>query len=266
MSSPLKLTGVVLRTVDCGESDRMVTLLTAERGVMTTFARAARASRRRFGGALEPFTLVTAEARERGPERTATLESVSVVRGLGGIRGDLARIACASYACELARALVRDAEPHPELLALLVDYLTLLDAGPAHPSTLRAFELGALGATGLQPRLGDCARCGRTPGVQGVRGAPEGGAGRLRLDPAAGGVLCESCALTASPRAPALAPATLVELVRLQQGGLAAAEAGPLSAAAGAEARDALTAFVEHQLGRKLASRRFLDEVAPLLR
>jgi DNA repair protein RecO (recombination protein O) len=47
VAEPLKLTGVVLRTVDYGEADRVVTLLTAERGKVSAFARAARASRRR---------------------------------------------------------------------------------------------------------------------------------------------------------------------------------------------------------------------------
>ncbi|HEX7488511.1 MAG TPA: DNA repair protein RecO, partial [Anaeromyxobacteraceae bacterium] len=80
MADRLKLTGVVLRTVDYGESDRVVTLLTAERGKVSAFARAARASRRRFGGALEHFTLVHAEARERRGAGLLSLESVTVER------------------------------------------------------------------------------------------------------------------------------------------------------------------------------------------
>src|SRR5919204_373892 len=92
-----KLTAIVLRTVDYGEADRVVTLLSRERGKVSAFARAARASRRRFGGALEPFTLVHAEAKERRGAELFTLESVAVERAFGGIRGDLARIACASY-------------------------------------------------------------------------------------------------------------------------------------------------------------------------
>jgi hypothetical protein len=38
-----------------------------------------------------------------------------------------------------------------------------------------------------------------------------------------------------------------------------------MSLRVGREARDALGAFVEHHLGHRLASRRFLDEVGPLL-
>ncbi|HSD18614.1 MAG TPA: DNA repair protein RecO [Anaeromyxobacter sp.] len=254
MTDRLKLTALVLRAVDYGESDRVVTLLTRERGKVSAFARGARASRRRFGGALEPFTLVAAEARERGGSDMLGLDSVSVLRAHGAIRGDLARIACAGYAVELARELVRDHEPHAELLALLVDYLGALDAGPARPAALRAFELGALRAAGLMPRLDACASCGK----------PLEAEGRVRFDPGQGGTLCARCAPAAAPGAPWVSASAAGVLARLQAEGLAGADA-PMSPAIGREARDALSAFIEHHLGRRLAARRFLEEVGPLL-
>jgi len=249
-----KLTAIVLRTVDYGESDRVVTLLSRERGKVSAFARGARASRKRFGGALEPFTLLTAEVRIRGASDLLGLDTTQVVRGHGGIRGDLARIACAAYAAELARELVRDHEPHDELFELLAGYLDLLDRLPARPAALRAFELGALGATGLAPRLDACARCG----------APLEGARPLRFDPGQGGVLCERCAHTGAA-APLLSRAAVASLARLQAASLAAAGAEPLDPPLGRELRDALGAFIGHHLGRTLAARRFLDEVGPVL-
>jgi DNA repair protein RecO (recombination protein O) len=263
----VKLTGVVLRTVDYGDADRVISLLTEERGKVSAFARGARVSRRRFGGALEPFTLLTVEARERRGSDLLTLESVSVLSGFGGIRGDLARIACAGYACELARDLVRDAEPHPELLALLVAYLGRLHAAAARPGALRAYELAALQAAGLMPRLSGCVRCGTRleSGLGG--GAPPGGAARVTItfDPAEGGVLCEGCTGRGPSAALRLSAGALGALGRLQAGGLPASDAEAISPALGAELKDALSRFIEHHLGHRLASRKFLDEVGPLL-
>jgi DNA repair protein RecO (recombination protein O) len=252
----LKLSAVVLRVVDYGESDRVVTLFTREQGKLSAFARGARASRRRFGGALEPFTHLVAEARSRSGSDLLGLESVAVERGFGGIRTDLARIACAGYAVELTREVLRDREPHEELFDLLVAYLGLLDGGPAHPTALRAFELGALRAVGFMPRLDACARCGGplTPGPRG-----------FRFDPGQGGLLCGACAPAASPGSPAVAPETAAALLRLQEGGLEAAESRPFTPAEGREAREALGAFVAHLVGHVLAARRFLDEVGPML-
>jgi DNA repair protein RecO (recombination protein O) len=255
VGQPVKLTALVLRAVDYGESDRVVTLLSRERGKLTAFARGARASRRRFGGALEPFTLVAAELRERAGSDLLGLDSVTPLRAHGGIRGELARIACAGYAAELARELVRDHEPHEELFDLLLAALGALDRGPARPALLRAFELGALRAAGLAPRLDACARCG----------GPLPAAGGARFDPGHGGALCEGCAPLAAPGAPSLTAGALAALGRLADGGLAAADAEPLAPAAGRELREALTRFVEHHLGRRLAARRFLDELGPML-
>ncbi len=255
MTARAKLTGIVLRAVDTGEADRVVTLLTRERGKVAAYARGARASRRRFGGSLEPFTLVHAEVRERSASDLLGLDSVSPVAAFGGIRGDLARIACAGYAAELARELVRDHEPHEDLFDLLAAYLAVLDAGPARPAALRAFELGALRAAGLSPRLDACARCGGALAVD--RAA--------RLDPGQGGLLCAACGPLAAPGAVSVSPETASALLRLAEGGLRAAAEEPLAPPAGREARDALTAFIEHHLGRKLQARRFLEEVGGVL-
>jgi len=250
-----KLTAIVLRAVDYGESDRVVTLFTRERGKVSAFARGARSSRRRFGGGLEPFTLLSAEVRERPGSDLLGLDSIAVQRAFGAIRGDLARIACAGYAVELARELVRDHERHDDLYELLASYLGALDAGPALPGGLRAFELGALAAAGLAPRLDACARCG---------GPIDPGAASVRFDPGQGGVLCRSCAQLAGPGWIDLSAEAHRALDRLARGGLAAG-AQPIAPAAGREARDALTRFVEHHLGRTLHARKFLDEVGPTL-
>lgn len=247
-----KLLAVVLKTTDYGESDRVVALFSEEHGRLSAFARGARASRRRFGGALEPFTLVSAELRERPGAELWGLESVSVRQGFGAIRGDLSRIACASYACDLSRALVRDHEPHPELFADLVSLLSRLDGAPARAETLRAFELMALRDVGLSPRLDACARCGEP-----LPAPPEG----LAFSPE-GGLVCGRCT-PGLPRAVRCSAAAVEALARLAGEGLAA---GPLAAAVGAEVRELLGRFIEQQVGGRLPSRKFLDEVGPLLR
>ena len=248
MTRSAKLRAVVLRTVDYGERDRVVTLLSRERGKLSAFARGGRSSQRRFGGALEVFNLLSVEMTERGGDLWV-LESAAVDRAFGAVRGDLARIACASYAVELARELVRDAEPHEDLFDRLLAYLERLDAAPAQPWDLRGFELDALRAAGLMPALEGCARCGRPAGD-----------GAMRFDPAQGGVLCDACRQLAMPGALEIGAGALAALRRLQRGEPAGA---PASTAA--EARSLLGAYVEYHLGKRLQARRFLDEIGPLL-
>jgi DNA repair protein RecO (recombination protein O) len=232
---------LVLSTLDYGEADRLVTLLTRSRGKLTAFAAGARKSRRRFAGALEPGTLLRARLVERHGS-TVRLDAVEVVQAFPRIREELPRIARALYALQLCRELLRDHEPAPELLSLAVDWLGRLDAGEAGPTSVLAFELQALALAGLMPRFDACALCGRPPGE-----AP-------RFDVDHGGAVCAAC----SPRAtgPRIDPAVLEGLAAIQSGARQ-----PLPPALRAEARGLLARFIEAQLGRRLKSVDFLRSV-----
>src|SRR5512145_2747991 len=116
---------IILRHLDYGEADRIVTFLTPGHGRLKGFARGARKSRKRFGAALEPFAKVRLHWSSRGGEllglREAELLDLHV-----GLRSDLDAIALASYACELVEQLLGDAHGHPGayvLLAALLDHL-----------------------------------------------------------------------------------------------------------------------------------------------
>ena len=254
---------IVLRTVPYGESDLVVHLLCRARGRISAFARGAKKSAVRFGGALEPFCVVEAMLSEGRSSDLFSLHEASLIVGHIGLRDDLSRLAHAGYATELAHELTYAGEPADRIYLLLCDFLGRLSRGAASSSRLRALELGALDAAGLSPLLSACARCGD-------RVAP----GRASLDPAAGGIACGRCA---GPGALPLTRGARVLLEQLQGGGLAAADA-PVSADgsgrpadprgfedAAAQAGPPLSAFLGHHLGRGLRSASFLADVgAPL--
>ena len=105
MSRVLVTPAIVLRTVDYGEADRVVTLLSRDEGKLSAIARGARKSKRRFGAALSLFGVGEARLTERAGAELGTLESFSSQRGFPGLYADVAKVAHGSYACELAREL-----------------------------------------------------------------------------------------------------------------------------------------------------------------
>ncbi|MGI5861760.1 MAG: DNA repair protein RecO [Myxococcales bacterium] len=234
---------VVLSAVDYADSDKVVTLLTDERGKVAVFARGARKSRRRFAGALEPFSLLEVQLCETRGD-TFRLDGVELLDGFGELRGDLARIARAACAAELVRELCREREPQPALFALLCRYLQALARGGAGPLTLMRFELAALAHAGLMPQLDRCARCGGR--------VPED----ALFDPEHGGVLCAACAPSLGARISAEAARALATLQRAQAG-----TSLELPAPVRAEARAVLSGFVAHHLGRRLKSYEFMREM-----
>ncbi|HUB10100.1 MAG TPA: DNA repair protein RecO [Myxococcales bacterium] len=230
---------VVLRRFDHGESDQVLWLLTADRGRVSAFAPGARRSKRRFAGtALEPFSIV--QARLASPRRGELwrLAELASEGTLAALRGSLEAIACAGAACELCAELSREADPSPELYELLAAFLRSLDARLRFDD-LFGFVLQALGVAGLAPQLTACVRCGGGPLP------PE------LLDPSEGGRLCARC----PPRGPGAMRARGEALQAL------AAVQGGASVALPPDARALLWRYLEHQLGKRLASRALLEEL-----
>src|SRR2546430_87625 len=182
---------LVLRAIPYGEADAVVHLLVRGRGRISAFARGARSSRKRFGGALEPFQRVEALVAEREGQELWALREARVVEGHARLREDLHRIAHAGYAAELIHDLTRAGQPADGLFALLEEFLTRLEAGAATSARLRALELLALEAAGFAPELAACARCGS-----------EGPPGRAGLDPGPRGGVCGGCTQPRPPPAP----------------------------------------------------------------
>lgn len=233
---------LVLSTLDYGEADRLVTLLTREHGKLTAFAAGARKSKRRFAGALEPFMRLRVQLVEtRGS--TVRLDSADIEAGYYTARQDLSLIARALYAVELCRELTRDHEPHPELFALLEEYLGRLNAKEAGPTSLLAFELSALAHAGLMPRFDACTLCDGPPGEQ------------PRFDQSHGGAVCEPCSGRARDSV-AVPPELLTGLRALQEG-----QRTPLPPELRARARGLLNIFIAHHLGRRLKSVDFMAQV-----
>jgi len=233
---------LVLCTLDYGDADRLVTLFTEGHGKLTAFAGGARKSKRRFAGALEPFTLIRARLVERHGE-TLRLDGAEIQRVFYTARGELPLIARALYCLELCRELVRDGEPHPALFALLRQYLESLDTRAAGPSSLLAFELDALAHAGLMPRFDQCSLCGGPTGE-----AP-------RFDPEHGGAICFHCCERARYAVPVAA--NLVRSMSALQSG----DRTPLPAPLRQRARELLNLFISHHLGRRLKSVDFMTQV-----
>jgi DNA repair protein RecO (recombination protein O) len=215
----------VLRTRAFGESDRIVTLLTAQHGKITGIAKGAKNSRRRFAGTLEPFVHIRAVFRQRPSSELVFLLRCELLSALRGFSRDLDRFAAGSYVLELTDRLVFGRESGSDIYDLVHEALTLLDAGSSTSPVLRAFELHMLTATGYAPALDRCRSCGTA-------------AEALFLDAERGGVACRRC-VTAGRVVKPVTPETMRVLARLAATPLGEAAAAPdsipVEAAAAAE-------------------------------
>ncbi len=196
--------GVVLRTHKLGEADRIISLLTRERGLVRAVAKGVRKTTSRFGGRLEPFMHVDLQLAEgRSLDIITQVETISAfARGLGG---DYPSYTAGTAMLETAERLVQeDGEPAVQQLQLLVGALRALTSpGDRAPGLiLDSYQLRALAVAGYAPTFDGCARCGR-----------EGP--HRDFHAASGGMLCHACRV---PGSAAPSPFTVSLLAALLSG------------------------------------------------
>lgn len=173
---------IILRHVDYGDADRIVTALTPDHGRIKGFARGARKSRRRFGAALETFAEVKLHWVLRSGGELVSLRESELVNLHTGLRRDLETLALAGYGCELTEALFDEAVGFAEVFGLLRAFLGHLDAAGASSEARLLMELRLLTLAGIVPHLQHCAEC---------HGAlPDGPVGFMA---SRGGSLCPGC-------------------------------------------------------------------------
>ena len=150
----------VLRTRPYGELDVIATLLTERHGKVTGIAKAAKHSRRRFGGTLQPFVHVQAVFRQRPHADLVFLLRLELLAALRTFSEDVDRFAAGSYVLDLTDRMTIGRESGHEVHRLLHEALGLLDRGAPVEPVLRAFELHLLAASGYEPALDRCRGCG----------------------------------------------------------------------------------------------------------
>lgn len=243
---------MVLRTLEFGEADWIVHLLTPTRGRVTAMAKHARRSVRRFGGSLDLFNQLEVRLHPRRRGGMPLLERARLVTPFLRLRDDPVRYGLACYLAELLLRLAPEEGAGPEMRDVFdfaVETLHALEGMRPDARTRVLVELRALDALGMRPELRSCVRCGRD-----VEGPIVG------FHVADGGVLCRACAGGESLSL----RAHLGTLRALEQGlrfPLAELSRLTLSGPALVEAQQIVGRFQRYHVGLELRSERFLDQM-----
>ena len=153
--------GVVLRETDTKESDKILTLLTAERGKIPVIARGVRRKSCRYAACAQSLAYSEWTLYQRGAWYYA--HEGSTLGLFQGLRNDLDATALGFYFAELTEAVTTEEAPAPELLRHLLNGLYALSAlQRPHPLVKAAFEIKLLCLAGYEPLADGCAYCGRT--------------------------------------------------------------------------------------------------------
>ncbi len=156
---------VVLRKWPVHEADEIVSLFTRSHGRIRGVAKAAAKSRRRFGGALEPMTWVTASYVERPKQDLVRLDACEVLSSPLSDPVNYARAAALAFYAEVLEEALPDHDPHEAVFRLVLAVLEQTrDMRIWMPVTY--FSLWITRLLGWMPSLTHCTLCGEAFGAE----------------------------------------------------------------------------------------------------
>jgi DNA repair protein RecO (recombination protein O) len=159
MSKTYKVTGINLKTQPLGESDKIVTILTPELGLIRAIAPGVRKQNSSLGGRMGIFVInELLIAQGQNLNRITQAETIKTYPKLSQ---DLAKLAASQYLAEIVLCQALSEQPQPELYQVLAESFQSLEAIPKTeiesvlPQLVQGiFQL--LSLAGLTPELEFC--------------------------------------------------------------------------------------------------------------
>ena len=244
---------ILLRRLDYGDFDLILTFLSLQRGKISLIAKAAKKSTKRFAGVLELFSLVEIVANTGKRRGLHVLQEATLKSPFSTIRSDITKTAFASYWCELIHSWLEENQKQDRLYYLLKHVLGQLNTNSASAAELSVlFQMRLLYLSGHRPNLGQCARCRKH--LESI------GSHYLVFDITKGTILCRDCASERGGRF-RLSKGTIKQLMWFENGDLKKASRVRFGAQALKESIEMLEAFVPYILGIQPRSLKFLREI-----
>jgi DNA repair protein RecO (recombination protein O) len=236
----------VIRSLNYGESDKIVTFFTKEFGKLKGIAKGARRSRKRFQNALGLFSHLRLIFFDKEGLGLVRAESCDILHSFPKIKEDLKKILYGNYYLELVNEMAGEREVNREAFDLLLFFLSNLEEMDLREEKLRIFEIRMLSLFGYRPNMRRCNLCKRD--WEDSKEIPV-----VFFSLERGALLCERCSGTWNHLIPlSLGTARLIE--KISQTELSKVERLKFTLQASCESRELLPKFISYQLGKELKS------------
>lgn len=174
---------IVLECFDHGESDKIVTFFSEEKGRITGIAKGANRSKKRFLNKLELFSHIGLRYSERQRSSLIFIAEAELYNSHIHLRSNLKRYIAATFIRENLLIAATEREQDRETFKLLLWSLQAIDEGREPLDVTIVFLLRLLKRLGYQPALLDCRSCA----------APFTCERSYRFHHLAGGLVCDKC-------------------------------------------------------------------------
>ncbi len=152
--------GLVIKELNVGENDRLITIFTKEYGILKAYATGVKSikSKRSAGCSLLTYSAFTIN-RKGENYRITEAEPISSFFTLGL---DIEILSLCQYFCELCSVFVERMNPNEEFLRLILNSLHFLTKDKKYPPLIKAItEFRVAVISGYRPDLLACENCGK---------------------------------------------------------------------------------------------------------
>lgn len=157
-----KVEGIVIRTTDYGEANKILTLYTRELGKIGVMARGAKRPKSRLSSISQLFT--HGQFVFQKTSGLGVLNQGEMIQSFRDLREDLFLTAYGAYIVELLDKLTEQNDINPYLYELLFQTLKYIDEGLDYEVLTRIFEVKMLKVAGIGLYVDGCSHCGATEG------------------------------------------------------------------------------------------------------
>jgi DNA repair protein RecO (recombination protein O) len=176
----LVVNAVMVRAIDYRDNDKILTLLTAEKGKITAGIRGVKRAGAKLKFAVQPFCFAEYVLSQKGDNYTVI--NASENESFYDLRTDINKFYAASAVCEGASALAFEGDECRDIFYETLTALTNICNGNESEALIK-FLLTSLEKSGYAVNCDNCIECG----------SPLMGSDRLRFDMDAGAFTCVDC-------------------------------------------------------------------------
>lgn len=247
---------ILLRKIEYGDHDYIITFLTRSRGKICVIAKNAKKSVKRFSGALDLFSVnhIQCTFPKKSKDALIILAQTDLENGFVNIRYDVFKTTYACYWVELIYLWLEEGKKQTQLYDLLFFVLDMLNQSDIKMAVLSLlFQIRFMRISGFSPNIEFCDNC-NTP-VDDIQQK------RVQFDFKEGKIVCDNCLKNRSAHGMSVSKGTLKQLVWINAVDIQRADRMKSSLFAIQEGEILLESFIPFHIGREFKSLKFLRQL-----
>jgi DNA repair protein RecO (recombination protein O) len=247
---------ILLRKIEYGDHDYIITFLTRSRGKISVIAKNAKKSVKRFSGALDLFSVnhIQCTFPKKSKDSLIILAQTDLENGFVNIRYDVFKTTYACYWVELIYLWLEEGKKQTQLYDLLFFVLDMLNQSDIKMEVLSLlFQIRFMRISGFSPNIEFCDNCNTL--VDDIQQT------RVQFDFKEGKIVCDNCLKNRSAHGMNVSKGTLKQLVWINAVDIQRADRMKSSLFAIQEGEVLLESFIPFHIGREFKSLKFLRQL-----